>query len=155
MKGEKEQQRLKQGTKAENMYASAYLLVILHQILLFFVIRTMIMFSKFLFLTLHFWHGIIELIILTTLLMSDLPSIKIHTCNNPVNFSKETGWGAWVAQLVEHPKSAQVMISQLGSSSPALGSVLTSQSLEPASDSVCLSLSTPNPLTFCLCLSQK
>ena len=44
-------------------------------------------------------------------------------------------WGAWVAQSVEWPTSAQVMISQLTSSSPASGSVLTAQSLEPVSDS--------------------
>ena len=48
--------------------------------------------------------------------------------------------GAWVAQLVEHPTSAQVMISQLISSSPTSGPVLTAWRLEPASDSVSLSL---------------
>ena len=36
--------------------------------------------------------------------------------------------GAWVAQLVECPTSAQIMISRFMSSSPALGSVLTVQS---------------------------
>ena len=44
--------------------------------------------------------------------------------------------GAWVAQSVKCLTSAQVMISQSVSSSLALGSVLTAQSLEPASDSV-------------------
>ena len=53
--------------------------------------------------------------------------------------------GAWVAQSVKHPTSAQVMISQLVGSSPASGSVLTAQSLEPASDSVSPSLSMPLP----------
>ena len=62
-------------------------------------------------------------------------------------------WGAWVAQSVEHPTSAQVMISQLVSSSPASGSVLTLQSLEPASDSVSPCLSAPPPLTLCVSLS--
>ena len=57
-----------------------------------------------------------------------------------------------MAQLVEHPTSTQVMILQLMSSSPALGSVLTSQSLEPASDSVSLSVSITPPLTLCLSL---
>ena len=38
------------------------------------------------------------------------------------------------------PGSAYVMISQLMSSSPVLGSALTAQSLEPISDSVTLSL---------------
>ena len=53
-------------------------------------------------------------------------------------------------QSVEHPTLAQVMILQLVSWSPASGSVLTAQSLEPASDSVspCLSL-----LMLCVSLS--
>ena len=49
-------------------------------------------------------------------------------------------WGAWVAQSVKHPTSAQVMISRSVSSSPASGSVLPAQSLEPVSDSVSPSL---------------
>ena len=64
-------------------------------------------------------------------------------------------WGAWVAQSVEPPTSAQVMISWFVSLSPASGSVLTAQSLEPASDFASPSLSTPHPLAFCLRLSQK
>ena len=48
--------------------------------------------------------------------------------------------GAWVAQSVERPTSAQVMISRSVSSSPASGSVLTARSLEPVSDSVSPSL---------------
>ena len=61
---------------------------------------------------------------------------------------KENG-GAWVAQSVKRPTSAQVMISYSVSLSPTLGSALTAQSLEPASHSalpplmVCLSLSLP------------
>ena len=61
--------------------------------------------------------------------------------------------GAWMAQSAKRPTSAQVMISWPMSSSPASGSVLTAQSLEPASDSVSLSLSAPPPLT--LCISKK
>ena len=38
---------------------------------------------------------------------------------------------------------------------PASGSVLTAQSLEPASDSVSPSLSAPPPLTLGLCLPQN
>ena len=49
-----------------------------------------------------------------------------------------------MAQLVERPTLAQVMISQFMSLSPASGSVLTAQSLEPASDSVSPSPS-PSP----------
>ena len=68
---------------------------------------------------------------------------------------KDTVGGAWVAQSVEPPTSAQVMISQLVSSSPALGSVLTAQSLEPTSDSVSPSPSALPLLTLCLSLSLK
>ena len=57
-----------------------------------------------------------------------------------------------MAQSDEHLTSAQVMISQFVSSSPASGSVLTAQSLEPASDSVSPSLSAPPP--FALSLSK-
>ena len=65
--------------------------------------------------------------------------------------------GTWVAQSVEHPTLAQVMTSWFVGSSPALGSVQTAQSLEPASDSVCVSpsLSAPPPHTHCLSASQK
>ena len=64
--------------------------------------------------------------------------------------------GTWVAQLVKHATSAQVMILLLLSSSPALVSVLRAQNLDPASDSVCVfSLSAPPLLTLCLCLSLK
>ena len=56
----------------------------------------------------------------------------------------KSGWGAWVAQSVECLTEAQVMTSQFMASSPVLDSVLTAQSLEPASDSVSLSLC-PSP----------
>ena len=54
--------------------------------------------------------------------------------------------GAWVAQSVERPTSAQVMISRSVGLSPASGSVLTARSLEPASDSMSPSLSALPPL---------
>ena len=63
-------------------------------------------------------------------------------------------WGAWAAQSVKCPTSAQVMISRFVGSSPASGSVLTAQSLEPASDSVSPSLYAPPLLMLCLCLSK-
>ena len=63
--------------------------------------------------------------------------------------------GTWVAQSVKRPTLAQVMISQSVSSSPTSGSVLTAQSLEPASDSVSPSLSAPPPLMLCLSLFLK
>ena len=59
-------------------------------------------------------------------------------------------WGAWVAQSVKRPTSAQVMICRSVGSSPASGSVLTARNLEPASDSVSPSLSDPPLLSLCL-----
>ena len=56
-----------------------------------------------------------------------------------------------MALSVKWLTSAQVMISQFVGLSPALGLMLTAQSLEPASDSVSPSLSAPPLLT----LSQK
>ena len=58
-----------------------------------------------------------------------------------------------MAQSVERPTSAQVMISWFVGSSPASGSVLTAQSLEPAWDSVSPSLSAPPSLVLCLSVS--
>ena len=52
-----------------------------------------------------------------------------------------------LGDLVKHPTSAQVMISWSVSSSLVSGSVLTAQSLEPASDSVSRSVSAPPLLT--------
>ena len=63
--------------------------------------------------------------------------------------------GTWVAQSVKRLTLAQVVISQFVSSSPASGSVLTAQSLEPASDSVSPSLSVPSPLMLSFSLSLK
>ena len=63
--------------------------------------------------------------------------------------------GAWVAESVKPPTSAQVMTSRSVSSSPASGSMLTAQSLEPVSDSVSPSLSATPPFMLCLSLSQK
>ena len=59
-----------------------------------------------------------------------------------------------MAQSVERPTSAQVMISKSVNSSRVSGSVLTARSLEPASDSVSPSLAAPPPLTLSLCLSK-
>ena len=63
-------------------------------------------------------------------------------------------WDTWVAQLVKHLTLAQVMISRSVGSSPASGSVLTAQSLEPASDSVSPFLSLC-PSSLALSLSQN
>ena len=58
-----------------------------------------------------------------------------------------------MAQSVKHPTLALVMILRYVSSSPASGSVLTAQTLEPALDSVSPSLSAPPQFTPCLSLS--
>ena len=58
-------------------------------------------------------------------------------------FKKVSFGGAWVAKTVTHLTSAQVMISQYVASSSTSSSVLTAQSLEPASDSVSPSHSLP------------
>ena len=60
-----------------------------------------------------------------------------------------------VPQLVKHLTLAQVMIPQFLGLSPVLGSVLTAQSLEPASDSVSPSLSAPPQLVPSLSFSQN
>ena len=59
-----------------------------------------------------------------------------------------------MAQSVGCLTLAQVMISQFMGSSPASGSVLTAQSLEPASTFVSPSLSALPLLTLCLSLSK-
>ena len=63
--------------------------------------------------------------------------------------------GTWVAQLVKPLTSAQVIISKLVSLSPTSGSVLTAQSLEPASDSVSPSLSLPLTHSHSVSVSLK
>ena len=66
---------------------------------------------------------------------------QVTQLNSKVRFR-----GAWVAQSVKRPTSAQVTISQSVSSSPASGSGLMARSLEPVSDSVSPSLSAPSPV---------
>ena len=60
-----------------------------------------------------------------------------------------------MAQSLKRPTSVQVTISRSVSLSPASGSGLTAQILEPVSDSVSPSLSGPPPFMLCLSLSQK
>ena len=57
--------------------------------------------------------------------------------------------GVWVAQSGKHPTLTQVMISWFMGLSPASGSVLIAESLEPASASVSPSLSAPAQLVLC------
>ena len=63
--------------------------------------------------------------------------------------------GASVAQSGKCPTLTQVMILWSVGSKPALGSVLTAQSLDPASDSASPSLFAPPPLTLCLSKINK
>ena len=76
---------------------------------------------------------------------------------HPATYVKRAwqNWGAWVAQSVKHPTSAQVKISQFVHSSPTSGSVLTAKSLKPASDSVSPSLSALPSRVLYLLLYQK
>ena len=60
----------------------------------------------------------------------------------------------WVSQSIKHLTLTQLMNSQPLGSSPALGSVGATQSVEPASDSVSPSLSLCPP-TLVLYLSLK
>ena len=60
---------------------------------------------------------------------------------DPTSHLNVLSWGTWVAQLVEHLTSTQVMISPFIGLSPTSGSTLTAQSLEPTSDSMSPSLS--------------
>ena len=90
----------------------------------------------------------------------------MHSVSLKINklFFLSQFWGTWVVQLVKRPTLTQGMFSRFVSSSPASGSVLTVQSLEPALDSVSpslslsLSLSAPPPtcaLSLSLSLSLK
>ena len=100
------------------------------------------------------------------LIVSFFPSLCLYA-NKDLNMSKKTiptcfkepqkrnSRGAWVAESVKCLTSVLVMISWFLISSPALGSVLTAHSLEPASDSMSPSLSVPPLLTLCLSLSLK
>ena len=56
-----------------------------------------------------------------------------------------TSRGTWVAQLVEHPTSAQVTISRFADLSPASGSVLIACSEPGPCFGLCLLLSLPLP----------
>ena len=70
--------------------------------------------------------------------------------------NRTTPWGAWVAQSVKRPTSAQITISRSVSSSPTSGSGLMAQSLEPVSDSVSPSLSAPpRSCSVSLCPKNK
>ena len=81
------------------------------------------------------------------------PAKFVHVLVTSHFLLKTVSMGCLGGSVVEHPTLAQVMISQSVSSSPALGSVLTAQSLEPALASVSPSLSAPPPLMLSRSLS--
>ena len=82
--------------------------------------------------------------------MASVQTRKKQSAKNLLN-----SWGASVVQSVEHPTSAQIMISRFVGSSTALGSVLITWSLEFVSDSVSPPVSAPPLLTLSLSLYQK
>ena len=67
--------------------------------------------------------------------------VPIIIYRSPLYVYLENSQGTCVAQLVKPPTWAQVMISRFAGSSPVWGSMLTAQSLEPASDSASLPFS--------------
>ena len=79
--------------------------------------------------------------------------IRITTITNRIQMERHRD--AWLAQPVKQWTSAQVTISQFTSSSPASGSVLAVQTLEPASDAVCSSLSAPSLCSLSLSKINK
>ena len=70
-----------------------------------------------------------------------------------LSLKEQLGRGAWVAQSVKRPTSAQVMVSWFVSSNPMLGSMLSAQSLLWIL-SLCLSLSLSPSTTYVLSLSK-
>ena len=91
----------------------------------------------------HFWNTIEA----SKLGVAEVMTQFLHLFSTQIIYlhRKINQGDAWVAQSVRHPTLAQVLISQFVSSSPASGSVLTAQSLEPVLDSVSPSLSAPPP----------
>ena len=81
--------------------------------------------------------------------------MKVYAGSHRIVFKIQKIQGHWVAQSVEHLTLAPVMILQFVGLSPASGSALIAQSLDPASDSVSPSLSLPLPCLCSLSLSQK
>ena len=83
-----------------------------------------------------------------THIISNNAAMQRKPCQSLVHMiTNKSAKGRLGAQSVKPPTSAQVTISQFVSSSPASGSVLTAQSLEPVSDAVSpfLSLTLPHP----------
>ena len=103
-----------------------------------------------------------ELILLAAALFRKSENVWLETCILVVSvyvrifmlqvFKMCVLGGTWVAQSVECPTWAQDRISQFVGSSPASGSVLMAQSLEPL-QILCLPLSLPLPRSFSFSLS--
>ena len=101
------------------------------------------------------WLGRWEHVTIDLGIVSLSPTSGVQLTKKKKLIQRDDQRGAWVAQLVKHPTSAQVVISRFMGSSPTSGSVLTAQSPEPVSDSVSPSLSAPPLLMVCLCLKNK
>ena len=86
-----------------------------------------------------------------TFMVTHAPNLCIYF----LSFKLVILWGAWVAQSVKQQLQLRSRSHDLVSSSLASGSGLMAQGLEPASSSVCPSLSAPPPFMLCLSLSQK
>ena len=104
----------------------------------------------------------VQLLILAQVMIPESIEPRIgglsHThCRACLRFSLSLGCLGGSVGWAEHPTSAQVMVLWFVSSSPALGSVLTAQRLESASDFVSPSLPLPCLHSVCvsLSLSQK
>ena len=86
---------------------------------------------------------------------AELPPQPVLSCTRSYAPAKPPFWGHLGGAVGSASDFSQVTISRSGSSSPASGSGLMAQSLEPVSDSVSPSLSAPPPFMLCLSLSQK
>ena len=75
----------------------------------------------------------------------------MKTMFNFTKYKNEIWWGTWVAQSVECPTSAQIMISQFMSSSPPLGSLLLVSPLQI----LCPLAPSPSLLTLSVSLKNK
>ena len=89
--------------------------------------------------------------------------MQVTTKKGSKNISEKSGSvkkrgsdrGAWVAQSVKHPTSAQVIISRFVGLSPTSGSVQTAQSLRPVWDSVSPSLCLSPTCALSLSISKN
>ena len=80
---------------------------------------------------------------------------SIYTMGCYSTIKRNEVWGTWMAQVVKRPISAQVMMSQFVSSSPASGSVLTACSEPEGCSRFCLPFSLPLPRSHSVSVRLK